>query len=267
MRAVEQQARRPGLFSASNYFWLYYAAAGVAGLTDQVAVGTLAEKGQYHAILDDAVDADADSIAGSNSTYEFAGVDAARPEMLYTRTYPCVCPRCRDPDLAVNQEYSDCPHMTTVGKFMQQTIHEATGVAKQRQVQKAKVEVFARGVKRDHLYAAYASHDERGARKYWLLKVMKLPYKTKKPTKVAGGSTIKTGTLVVDAQWYLSTSDAQTRKSYKLQSAETVTLPVCSLVQEHDLAWEREWRAPGAEHIISNESHLRLMCHNYSNTK
>ena len=96
---------------------------------------------------------------------------------------------------------------------------------------------------------------------------MKLPYKTKKPTKVAGGSTIKTGTLVVDAQWYLSTSDAQTRKSYKLQSAETVTLPVCSLVQEHDLAWEREWRAPGAEHIISNESHLRLMCHNYSNTK
>ena len=79
--------------------------------------------------------------------------------------------------------------------------------------------------------------------------------------------TIKTGTLVVDAQWYLSTSDAQNRKSYTLQPAETVTVPVGSLVQEHGLAWERDWRAPGAEHIISDESHLQLMCHNYSNTK
>ena len=157
--------------------------------------------------------------------------------------------------------------MATVGKFMQQTIHEATGVTKQRQVQKGKVEVFARGIKRDSLYAAYASHDERGARKYWLLKVVKQPYKTKKATKVAGDSTIKTGTLVVDAQWYLSTSDAQNRKSYTLQPAETVTVPVGSLVQEHGLAWERDWRAPGAEHIISDESHLQLMCHNYSNTK
>ena len=85
------------MFSASKYFWLYYAALGVRGLTDQVAVGTLAEKGQYHAILDDTADVDADSIAGSNSTYEFVGSDAARPELLYTRTYPCVCRRCRDP--------------------------------------------------------------------------------------------------------------------------------------------------------------------------
>ena len=267
MRTVEQQARRPGLFSASRYFWLYYAAAGVPGLTDKVEVGTLAERGQYHAILDDSVDMDADSIAGSNSTYEFAGVDAARPELLYTRIYPCVCRRCRDPDLPVREDYSDCPHMTTVGKFMQQTIHEATGVTKQRQVQRGKAEVFGRGIKCDSLYAAYASHDERGARKYWLLKVVKRPYKTKKATKVTGGSTIKTGTLVVNAQWYQSTSDAQDRKSYTLVVNETVTVPVASLVQEHDLEWQRVWRAPGAEHIISDESHLQLMCHNYSNTK
>ena len=108
---------------------------------------------------------------------------------------------------------------------------------------------------------------ERGARKYWLLKITKLPHKTKKATKVSGGTTIKTGTLVVEAQWYLSTSDSQDRKSYKLQSDETVTVPVASLVQEHDLQWKRDFRAPDAELTLSNEPHVRLMQHNYSNTK
>ena len=84
---------------------------------------------------------------------------------------------------------------------------------------------------------------------------------------ISGDTTIKTGTLVVEAQWYLSTSDSQDRKSYKLQSDETVTVPVASLVQEHDLQWKRDFRAPDAELTLSNESHVRLMQHNYSNTK
>ena len=92
-------------------------------------------------------------------------------------------------------------------------------------------------------------------------------YRTKKAIKVTGGTTIKTGTLVVNAQWYLSTSDSQDRKSYKLMANETVTVPVDSLVQEHDLRWLKDFRAPGAEHIIAPESHQRLMCHNYSNMK
>ena len=98
-------------------------------------------------------------------------------------------------------------------------------------------------------------------------KPLKLPYKTKKAIKVQGDTTIKTGTLVVDAHWYQSTSDAQDRKSYKLMMDAIVTLPVASLVQEHDLEWQRRFRAPGAELTISDESHRRLMQHNYSNTK
>eukprot|EP00966_Prymnesium_polylepis_P233753 5406956-Prymnesium_polylepis.1 len=72
--------RQPGIFAAANYFWLYYAVIG-SGCTiipgDVVTkVTTLAEPGQCHAILDDAEDAaDADSVPGSNSTYEFAGDD------------------------------------------------------------------------------------------------------------------------------------------------------------------------------------------------
>jgi len=269
MRTEEQHARRPGMFSANKYFWLYYAAAGVRGLTERVAVGTVAEKGQYHAILDDTVDVDADSIPGSNTTYEFVGSDANRPELLYTRIYPCVCRVCREPS-AVSAEHASCPHISTVGKYVQQTIHEATGITRQRQVQKAKTEVFARGIQLDGpspgLYAAYASYEERGARKYWLLKIAKPPYKARRAIKVAGGATIKTGTLVVDAQWYLSTSDSQERKSYTLLD-ETVSVPVASLVQEHELAWDRNFRAPGAELTLSVEAHARLMCHNYSNTK
>ena len=92
----------------------------------------------------------------------------------------------------------------------------------------------------------YTSYNERGARKYWLLKPIKLPYKTKKAIEVQGDTTIKAGTLVVDAHWYLSTSDAQDRKSYKLMMDAIVTLPVASLVQEHDLEWQRRFRAPGA---------------------
>ena len=109
---------------------------------------------------------------------------------------------------------------------------------------------------------------ERGARKYWLLKIIKKPYPAKKGgIKVTGGTTIKARTLVVDAQWYVSTSDSQGRKSYKLVAGETVVVPVDSLVQEHGLKWEREWQSANAEFIISKESHMQLMCHNYSNVK
>lgn len=49
--------------------------------------------------------------------------------------------------------------MSTVGKFAQQTIHEATGVTQQRQVQRAKADVFGRGILLGRLYAAYASYE------------------------------------------------------------------------------------------------------------
>ena len=168
-------------------------------------------------------------------------------------------------------EYSACPYVTTVGKFQQRTICEASGVNHQRQIKKATAEVFGRGILPHKLYAAYASFDERGNRKYWLLRTLSKMYpykKTKKAAKGARGATLKNGTLVVDAHWYVSTSGNQMRKSYKLLADEKVTIPIASLVQEHDLEWERNWRGgTNCECILANDSHLALMQHNYSNTK
>ena len=112
---------KPGMFSASNYFWLYYSAK--PGLKE-VPVGQLAQQGECHATLDEAADIDADSIPGSNSTYEFDGHTADHPELLYTRIYPCASRRCAEP-AAVSSEYASCPNMDTVGRFVQQTIHGA----------------------------------------------------------------------------------------------------------------------------------------------
>jgi hypothetical protein len=69
---------------------------------------------------------------------------------------------------------------------------------------------------------------------------------------------------VVEAQWYESTSDDQGRKSYKLIEG-TVHVPVTALVQEHGLEWAREGRGPSGESLLSKESHLALMSHNFSN--
>ena len=69
---------------------------------------------------------------------------------------------------------------------------------------------------------------------------------------------------MVEAQWYESTSDDQGRKSYKLIEG-TVHVPVTALVQEHGLEWAREGRGPSGESLLSKESHLALMSHNFSN--
>ena len=47
---------------------------------------------------------------------------------------------------------------------------------------------------------------------------------------------------------------------------ELMHVPVASLVQEHGLEWAHEGRS-GGQSILSPESHLRLMSHNYSNVK
>ena len=82
---------------------------------------------------------------------------------------------------------------------------------------------------------------------------------------MVGGSTIRTGQWLVAAQWYSSTSDAKGRKSYKLLP-EIVHVPVASLVQEHGLEWHREGRS-GGESILSQQSHLALISHNFSNVQ
>ena len=78
-----------------------------------------------------------------------------------------------------------------------------------------------------------------------------------------GGITIRTNQYYVEAQWYLSTSDDQARKSYKLLP-ESVSIPIGSIIQEQGLTWQHEGRS-GGESILSQESHLALIGHNYSN--
>ena len=124
---------------------------------------------------------------------------------------------------------------------------------------------FARDIKAEKPYAAFASFHERGDRSYWLLLTKSVAKQAKGPIKVAGGSTIRTGQWVVEAQWYNSTSGAQGRKSYKLVP-ECVHVPIASIVQEHSLEWQHEGRS-GGEGILSQQSHLALISHNYSNVQ
>ena len=114
------------------------------------------------------------------------------------------------------------------------------------------------------LYAAFASFRERGDRAYWLL-IAKSEAKTGETIKVPGGRTIAKNAWFIEAQWYECTSDDQGRKSYKLLD-ELAHVPIGSLVQEDELTWQHEGRS-GGHSILSQESHLALMSHNYSNVQ
>jgi len=267
IRVETEQLREAKMFSASNYMWLFYAVAPGTGLL-RVPVGQRAEAGQCHAILDDAANADADQIAGSNSTYCFAGISAEHPEMLYTRTYACSCVHCRDPN-SIHFEFASCPNMSTVGKWRQDTIQEAGGITKQKATKKIATEAFAKEIKAEQVYAVYASYNELGGRAYWLLLTKSAAKKAAKAIRVKDAATIRKGQCYVDAQWYLSTSESQENKSYKLLDSGgengdgVVQVPVASIVQEHGLEWERTFR--NGEHLLSNESHVAIARHNFSN--
>jgi len=90
----------------------------------QVPVGQLAEEGEYHAMLDSAENFDADTVAGSNDLYDFAGMDTRQPELLLTRVLPCICVACRN-ETSVHTEYTGCKYMSTCGQWKQQTVHTA----------------------------------------------------------------------------------------------------------------------------------------------
>ena len=163
------ERKEPGMFTASSYFWLYYSVnPRTTVIPVAEATGALAQAGhklvpaapgQCHGYLDAAVETDADSIAGSNSTYEFAGISADQPEMLMVRTYSCACPACRA-TCTISKEFSDCPYMSTVGKWRQDTCHSGGNVTLQVKVQRQDSRIFAARMKPDKLYAAYASYRE-----------------------------------------------------------------------------------------------------------
>lgn len=70
---------------------------------------------------------------------------------------------------------------------------------------------------------------------------------------------------MVEAQWFLSTSDDQGRKSYRLLPG-LVHIPVAAMIREHGLEWTREGRSSG-ESILSPASHLKLARHNYNDVR
>ena len=97
VRVVTQRAKTPGIFTASAYHWLYYAVYPASGVT-LIPVGQkCTSPSEAHSILDPAENVDADSVANSNSTYEFAGVDPKQAGLLFSKTLPCMCSICRDP--------------------------------------------------------------------------------------------------------------------------------------------------------------------------
>ena len=113
------------------------------------------------------------------------------------------------------------------------------------------------------MYAAFAAYREvLGGRPYWLLKT-KSEAKTGETIRAPGGRTIAKNQWFVEAQWYLSTSDNQGSKRYKLLP-EIVHVPPDTFIQEHELEWSHEGRGDG-ESILSDASHVALMWHNYSN--
>ena len=106
---------------------------------------------------------------------------------------------------------------------------------------------------------------ELGGRDYWLLLTKSDAKPAGKPIKVPGGATISSTTWVVEAQWYLSSSDDQRVKSYELLP-ETVYVPVCSIIQDMELEWRKEGRS-GGKSFLHPKSHARLMTYNYSNVQ
>mmetsp|Transcript_33919 Transcript_33919/g.106473 ORF Transcript_33919/g.106473 Transcript_33919/m.106473 type:complete len:190 (-) Transcript_33919:11-580(-) len=135
--------------------------------------------------------------------------------------------------------------------------------ARAAETQLDSIKDFRAKIQPGRLYAAFAAYREvLGGRPYWLLKT-KSEAKTGETIRVPGGRTIAKNQWFVEAQWYLSASDNQGSKRYKLLP-EIVHVPPDTFIQEHELEWSHEGRGDG-ESILSDASHVALMGHNYSN--
>ena len=199
----------------------------------------------------------------ANSTYEYAGIDATRPELLYTKTFTCGAPCCRDvSSIALGDRR--CPYAASTGRWQQQTTHSFVGVAHIAAEKRQAAVEFARRMQVEHLYAVFGSYLELGGRPYWLLWCVALPYQAPyapNNKKAQDGSTIRGGTWIFDAYFFTSTSADQTRKSYK-RLDDLVHVTVASIIQEADLEFER---AGMHDRILGDAAHLKIMRHNFSN--
>ena len=168
-RVEETGKRKPGIFTAAAYYWMYYAPA----------------PGRDLKIVKP--DLDGDSVSASNSTYEFAGIDAKQPELLYRKTFTCACSRCREPTSIGMLPYG-CPFEEYTGRWRQKTVYAAQGVVRAAAHKHMEAREFARQVRAEQLYAVYGSYYERGGQPYWLLWCRKAPYKATPGLKYPDGS-------------------------------------------------------------------------------
>ena len=166
--------RSPGIFTAQEYFWMFYVPASQGHLYEIVKPGERAGPGQCHAILDAAANVDADSVTASNSTYEYAGIDASRPELLYTKTLTCAAACCRDRS-SISLTSRGCPFEAFTGRWRQQTVHSVHGVARVAAEKAVSTRDFAVRMQSEHLYAVYGGYKEKGNRPYWLVWCIKAP--------------------------------------------------------------------------------------------
>jgi hypothetical protein len=196
--------------------------------------------------------------------YEYAGIDASQPEMLYTKTFTCAASCCRDRS-SISLDSRACPFLAFTGRWQQQTVHAMHGVTRVAAEKRVAASEFAKRMKVDHLYAVFGSYKELGDRPYWLLWCIQLPYQAPKAPnnlKAQDGSTIRGGTWIFDAYFFESTSADQQRRSYKLLDGEKVHVTVESLIQEADLEFDRDGMH---DRILGDSSHLKIMRHNFSN--
>ena len=222
-RTVTQKMKMPGIFSAFAYFWLFYDV--YPSQVTIVPIGQHAKRGEAHGVLDPTENYDADAVAGSHFMFEYAGVDASQPGLLYKKTLTCMCSICRDPASIRLSLSPTCPFWATTGKWQQATVNPVANVPAQLQKKRTDVQLFRlQMVARDvpATYAVYANQKELevGGHPYWLMLVSTHPEKAPSGLKDAWGCTIRAGTWIVQATWLKCTSADPNHKAYKLLEEE-----------------------------------------------
>ena len=90
--------------------------------------GQVCKPGECHAILDPTEEGDADEVKGTDSMYEFAGINPRITEgELFTKCFPCHCAACRAPT-SVSVEYDACPNKSETGFWQRDACHCTRGL-------------------------------------------------------------------------------------------------------------------------------------------
>eukprot|EP00966_Prymnesium_polylepis_P008383 193154-Prymnesium_polylepis.1 len=90
--------------------------------------GQICKPGECHAILDPTEEGDADEVKGTDSIYEFAGINPRVAEgELFTKCFPCHCQACRASS-SVSVDFDACPNQTETGCWQRDACHRTRGL-------------------------------------------------------------------------------------------------------------------------------------------